>query len=282
VASNPNSIKNAGVIKPPPVGAPEAIAPNNTIGWQQLIPTFGPVSRAQSRWIPLGEAGIQSGSPTFDPLDFFFDGTDAMGFVQSTAGLVDQLPPILTDATAGKVSVPGAGAFRVAVFNATGITSDAYQRNPNLLRNFTLRLSSPGGGMLDATIASAVYDEALGQFNATVEGTGAVLAGFDQSDFELIPRFFRISTSGVPDALPATASAQIEFQATTATLSGQPNESVGVPSAWVADIDLLDGNADWRFIRFRVRFDIDALMTGNLSGSTPRPALDFLRIPFFF
>jgi hypothetical protein len=280
--SNRNSIKNRGVIKPPPIGAPDAAAPNNTIGWDQLIPTFGPVSRAQSRWIPLGEAGIVPGAPVFEALDFVFDGTDATGFVETTAGLVDPLPPILTSATAGPISVPPAGAFRVAVFDSAGITSDLYQRNPNLLRNFTLRLLSPGGTALAATVAAATYDLATGTFSVTVQGTGPVLSGFDLSTFELVPRFFRVSTNGVADLLPPSASVQIEFQATSATLSGQPDESAGAPSTWVADIDLLDGNPDWRFVRFRVRFDIDALMTGNLSGSTPRPALEFLRIPFFF
>jgi hypothetical protein len=132
------------------------------------------------------------------------------------------------------------------------------------------------------TIASATYDAALGRFTVTVEGAGPVLAGYDLSAFELVPRFFRISTSGVANALPASSTVQIEFQATTATLSGMPDESMGMPSAWAGDIDLLDGNADWRFIRFRVRFDIDATMSSNLSGSTPRPDLDFLRIPFLF
>jgi hypothetical protein len=247
-----------------------------------MIPSFGAVSRAQSRWIALGEAGIQPGASTFDALDFFFDGTDALGFVQSTAGSVDPLPPILASATAGVLGVPTGGAFRVAVFNATGITDDVYQRNPNLLRNFVLNLTAPSAATTSVTIASATYDEALGRFSVTVEGTGPVLAGFDLSTFELVPRFFRISTGGVADALPASSTVQIEFQATQATLSGLPDETTGVPSAWVGDIDLLDGNADWRFIRFRVRFDIDATMSGNLSGSTPRPDLDFLRIPFLF
>jgi hypothetical protein len=196
--------------------------------------------------------------------------------------LVDALPPILTDATAGLLGVPAGGSFRVAVFNATGITDDAYQRNPNLLRNFVLNLTAPSTATRSVTIAAATYDAALGRFSVTVQGTGPVLAGYDLSTFELVPRFFSLSTGGVANALPASSTVQVEFQATSVTLSGMPDESAGMPSAWVGDIDLLDGNADWRFIRFRVRFDIDATMSSDLCGSTPRPDLDFLRIPFLF
>lgn len=51
-----NPIANAGVIKPPPVGAPGDVAfMNDTVGWGRLVPTFAvPSGTAPSRWIPFG------------------------------------------------------------------------------------------------------------------------------------------------------------------------------------------------------------------------------------
>jgi hypothetical protein len=47
--------------------------------------------------------------------------------------------------------------------------------------------------------------------------------------------------------------------------------------------DITDLNADnWDFIRFRVEFDLDADGTTGIDLSAPRPALDYLRIPFRF
>ena len=47
--------------------------------------------------------------------------------------------------------------------------------------------------------------------------------------------------------------------------------------------DITDLNADnWDFIRFRVEFDLDADGTTGINLSAPRPALDFVRIPFRF
>jgi hypothetical protein len=40
------------------------------------------------------------------------------------------------------------------------------------------------------------------------------------------------------------------------------------------------GNSELQFIRFRVRFDIG--VGTELSANTPRPRLEFLKVPFTF
>jgi hypothetical protein len=101
---------------------------------------------------------------------------------------------------------------------------------------------------------------------------------------EVIPRYFVISTSGVQDSLPNTSTVAIEFQATTLSSLGTPDEGSILPSAgsWARDISTLNyvGNSELQFVRFRVRFDIG--VGTELSATTPRPRLDFLTIPFTF
>jgi len=150
-AANPNAIKNAGVIKPPPVGAPgDVTAMNDTVGWGRLVPTFAvPAGTMPSSWIPLDGAGL-------------------------------------------------------------------------------------------------------------------------------------------PSALPRPAGVAVELQATTATLSGAPDETPGVPSAWVAGPDeldglgRLDGGTEWAFVRVRVRLADEAPAAAAPVAPVAVMPLDLLRVPFSF
>jgi hypothetical protein len=87
----------------------------------------------------------------------------------------------------------------------------------------------------------------------------------------------------VVDSLPDSATIRIEFQATTQDLLGDPDE--GGASQWRGDLASLDPNVppnpDYRFVRFRVAFDL-AADGAPLSPLTPVPTLDFVRIPFRF
>ena len=101
---------------------------------------------------------------------------------------------------------------------------------------------------------------------------------------EIIPRYFAITTTGVEDSLPDTATVALEFQATSLSPLGTPDESNIQPTTttWASDITNLNyvGNNELQFIRFRVRFDIG--VNTELSATTPRPRLEFLTIPFIF
>jgi len=99
---------------------------------------------------------------------------------------------------------------------------------------------------------------------------------------EVLPRFFRVITNGVNDALPASATVRVRFQAAPADVAGNP--TLTGATAFVHDPALIqtDPNAvNFKFVRFRVDFDI--LADGSaLTFSTPRPTVDFLRLPFKF
>jgi hypothetical protein len=283
--SNFNIIKNDGVIKPPPLGSPANVkTANTTTGWARLVPSFGQLSRAQSVWIPLGEAGTRPGMDPAEALEFFFGGTDTLdGLVQRTGSSVSELPPILGTGLGSGSVLTISNQARTAVVSANGLTDDVYQRNPAMLRSFLLRIFPSGGGperVFD--VASATYDPDTERFSLTVDETGQPLLGLLNSDFELRPRFFRVRTSGIIDQLPSSATVKIEFQATEETLTGAPDETAGVPSPWTPDITTLNANADWKFVRFRVLFDIQADGITPLDASTPKPALEFLRMPFRF
>jgi hypothetical protein len=92
--------------------------------------------------------------------------------------------------------------------------------------------------------------------------------------------------------MPDSVSIKIEFQATVKNTLGNPsladNPSTPedeTPSPWNTDITALDtvsGQAKtWSFLRYRVAFDIG--VNGDpLNAATPRPSLEFLRMPFKF
>jgi hypothetical protein len=216
-------------------------------------------------------------------LAFLFDGTDTgTGLIQSSGGVVTALDPILEPLTpiegAGLPEVTGPRTIRM---DASALPDDIYRLNPSLLRLFGLKI---GAG--NYTVAAAEYStEGADQYlDLTIQSTDPTLdAGTTVGLVELIPRYFRVVTSGTPDAMPNSSSIQIEFQATGENAQGQPDEA-GV-SAWVTDISALDTTAGSstvrRFLRYRVSFDI-AVGGAPLNSSTPRPTLEFLRMPFKF
>jgi hypothetical protein len=249
----------------------------------QLLPVFGRVSKAQTSWIPLGGVTVAPNGSSTDPLAFLFDGTDTgTGLVQSSGGVVTPLAPILAPGTpiegAGLPDITGARTIRM---DASALPDDIYRLNPSLLNLFGLKI-----GTSSYTVASAEYStEGANQYlDLTVQSTDPVLdPNTTVGLVELIPRYFRVVTSGTQDSLPNSTSIQIEFQATGENAQGNPDEAGA--SAWVTDISALDTTAGSstvrRFLRYRVSFDI-AVGGAPLNSSTPRPTLEFLRMPFKF
>ena len=106
-----------------------------------------------------------------------------------------------------------------------------------------------------------------GQFSAGSEAT-------------LQKAYFRVASSGDLDLLPDSAAVQISFEAAEADADGHPDLGTVVgPTFDIGDLNSAPSNADLRFVRFEVTFDIDAQNAG-LKPSNPIPSLDFLRIPF--
>lgn len=268
-------------VQPIPVGYDRQL-----MTWvDQLVPLFGRFSQAQSKWVPLGGVAVDPDSDALQPIAFLLEGTDpADGTVLTTAGTVDELAPVLTPPD--PIEADGLPSIseddpRQLLVDATALTGDdaVYARNPALLRNFLLRV---GGDDFDVESASA--DEDLTVLTLTVSSTGPELPASGQ--VSLIPRYFRVLTGATADALPDSASVQISFQATTADEAGLPDPDNVVPSltTWATDIAELNeaaSNPMLRFYRFRVEFEV-GIGDADLSASTPRPTVQFLRTPFRF
>lgn len=100
----------------------------------------------------------------------------------------------------------------------------------------------------------------------------------------LRPNFFRMSTGGVHDSYPANAEVRIWFDATMTGADGRPDpaQSFSAGNGGQPATDASDLNAqNWDFLRFGVRFELST-GGGAVDPLAPRPALDFLRLPFRF
>jgi len=290
-----NSIYNT--VRPPPVGSfPGSGAPvystvNDPSQWNQMLPIFGRRSQAISKWIPLGAASVpSSGSATPDPVEFYFRGTSASGAIQAPGGEVAELTPILTGTIVDEDTPPAYPYVdrtdqRTIVFDGTTLVDadDIYLRNTALLKRSLLRLTH-GTEITEFSVAFASYEPVSGALRLTVDAGGQPLGGVQAGyEVEVRPRFFRVQTNGVDDALPATSEIVAEFQATVPNSQGDPD--LGAVSAWTPDISAIDpnqgGNPDYKFFRFRISFDI-SVNDDPLTFDTPIPALDYFRIPFKF
>ena len=152
--------------------------------------------------------------------------------------------------------------------------------------------------------------------DALSQAVSAFTAGAGNLEAEIVPFFFRVVTAGVEDLFPALTDITISFDATVEDpLTGQPSSSpdaaysdriaVGAVTAdmrngFATDISALNGQVAeqgqtdptmlvletpvWDFVRFRVEFNIDADTdpTTTPGANSPRPGLDFLRIPYRF
>jgi hypothetical protein len=301
------------IIRPPPVGTTLlTINTSPVLNWNQLLPVFGPKSQAWSKWIPLGAASVDPVSNTPKIVSFFFAGTD------TTTGHVDTFIPVGgTPAQAQVSELPSvftaplvlganptlpyiAADYRTVVFDATTLVDDIYTRNPNIVKQFALKLG-PVGSTTPTTysVGSATYipmsqTVATPMLLVTVADSGTPLHVFGPGDaVDMRPRFFHISTQGVADSLPQSGGAgqagstvTIEFQATTQTPAGAPNEQN--PSAFEKDISRLSNVAvypdanQFRYVRFRISFDLLTDPTAQLTPSTPVTSLQFFRLPFKF
>ena len=271
------------ILRPAPIGFDDLAD-----AWTgRLLPAFGQISRAQSKWIPLGAMRVAPGTSLPDVVQFLFGGTDPVtGFVNTTGGIVDPLPPIITDTIMVSGTFPFVETDELTmVFDVTDLSgpNDLYRRNPNLMENFILEVDN--GAVARFDVVHAVTDEMAGELRITVaaQEDGTNLGDFTVGDtVNLIPRFFAVSTEGIKNFLPDSATISIRFQAAPTAPNGGPDESMA--TAAVTDINDLTSspmNADFAFFRFVVEFDIGADMN-PLSFSTPLPSLEFMRVPFRF
>jgi len=287
-------------LKPNPVGstiragvgaANNSSNVNTPLLWNQLLPSFGKLSKAQSQWIALGATSVSPTSTVPETTAFLFDGVNAAGQVLKTgagSGATQmELPSILTGTGTQTVTTSPSTPFitadkRAIVFDGTTVLDDVYLANPALLRAFDVRFVV-GTSVFHFDATSASYDETSGLLRVFVANSGMPLNGIPttgSASVSIRPRFFRVRTSGTQDSLPDPVQVKFEFQATSVNALGAPDAAAA--TLWVTDIEDLNtdpNNAALRFFRFRVSFDLG---TSTLSATTPVPSIEFLRVPFRF
>ncbi len=253
-----------------------------------LIPVVGKRSRAQSDWIPLGLGGFRSMMAGFTPPTFSFGGTDPMtGLVMTNNQMVTPIsPPVLGPAMlAAAPTLPyiDPADDRTLVMDSSSLSPEQMQ-NPSLLKRFVVNLFQTGNPSndMDFEIVAATVDTMAGEARLTVSASGPALDSFQPLgtvSAQVYQTFFVVETDGVVNSLPDTASITIQFEATTASVLGQPIDPV--TPMFTPDITTLNDGTDYRFLRFQVLFDIDT-MTQGLGLDSPQPGLRFLRLPFAY
>ncbi|HEX9794212.1 MAG TPA: hypothetical protein VGC54_09550, partial [Planctomycetota bacterium] len=167
-------------------------------------------------------------------------------------------------------------AFQVVVPGASTRIAAQYLRHPKTLEGYDVLpdVSDPAKSYQVATASYARNSDALTLTTNPIDGGMSLFGG---ATWGLRQKFFRAATSGVKDFLPASSEIVIEFQA-----AGDPDDPAtyapvaGNANAWSADMSSFDGK---RFLRYRVVFDI-ATGANKVTLNSPRPVLDYLKIPF--
>ncbi|MEM6675957.1 MAG: hypothetical protein AAF726_24120 [Planctomycetota bacterium] len=270
---------------PPPAGWTRPTDPVDV-----FVPFFDEESVAVSRWIPLGLARLDPPNGAIDQVELLFDGIDPVdGSVLRSADRVEELAPIFdftalsqggpapsVDVPSATFTVPGAGF------------DDLYRDNAALLRSFAIQIQSAvtSASPAEFIVQASSFDDVTGSFTVVVDPDGNrladTLAATLQPEVALVPYFFRVATDGLVDRYPVGAEISIGFDATiidpaTGEPSANPADSFsgGSLGGFATDISELN-MAVWDAFRFKVEFDID------LDPSSPRPSLDFIRIPYRF
>jgi hypothetical protein len=257
------------------------------LGWKspgetpdKMVPFFGRISMAQSRWIPLGLARVDG-----------LGGLEQVllrglgGAIPHAAGeTVDQ-----EDALVGPETLVPTG-YQISL-DASGLAAgdSLYRDNPALLRRASVYFedSANAANFQFFMIASADYDPGTDTFELFIDTSGPSPVQFGVAGdvlASLVPHTARVVSNGILDAYPADTNVELYYDATVLEpLFGGPDESQSY-STVNGDFtdDLGDLNVEhWDFIRFRTIFDLDTDQNG-VDLTSGRPGLDSLRIQFEF
>ena len=277
------------VCSPPPVCAPPSGSSSSSC---YMLPSFGRLSRARSRWIALGLGAFDAGSPQLRDVVFELAGldpatgkveTDAGGSVLGAAPLIGPLALQSGPAATTYIVTPGGRELVIDAASLVGTPREVLLDNTHLLWHFQIELVA-GSSSQRFDIAAVSFDATSLRLTATVDGDGPSLlafAGGGATHASLRPAFYRVRTNGAVDYLPASAAVTIRWQATRADSTGAPDPSAAIP--FTADPAVLSAapSGDLRFVRFDVLFDIDALNQG-LTATNAIPTIEFLRLPFSY
>ena len=262
------------------LGAPRAFWGG---GFLSGVDAPGGLSRARSRWFPVGLAGREVGMPIATP-DFSFSGTDAQGDVRARRirarspghrpavarrdPAVPRRPlPRLARGTDGPLRRTARPAHGRPHAKTQGISVEApvfgVSRAGSDVRSFLgVGCYAPGYNLDCVT-----WD--LGALFSVAGGAGV----------DVRPRSFDVYSSVFRDRLNPDHRVTIRFDATFADADGQPDElaAFSTSAGWTPLVDLLSGTP-WDFIRFEVEFDVD--VSGDGWDPLERaPVIDFIKIP---
>ena len=172
-------------------------------------------------------------------------------------------------------------------------SNDIYLRNTELLRQFGMRLTS-GSNIVTFNVSEGTFDSGTNELSLVLSDPTGVLVSFTDPgvQFDLVPRFFRVLTNGVPDFLPDSAAVKFRFQGVGSDANGNPDPTnILVPQQtdegspeFTSNIQLFNdspaaGILD--YVRMEIEFDLDADGAG-LQVTNPRPVLDFARLVLKF
>ncbi|MCI0586644.1 MAG: hypothetical protein L0323_07375 [Planctomycetes bacterium] len=237
-----------------------------------LLPLFTPLSRARSRWIdtglatlgallgPLFEWAPTSGNPS-DPAYPL----DPDGAVRADAAGNILLPPPLPSSV---VTIPVSDVFPNAAVvpgviagNPAALLRDSF--NPNAAQGTLFTIV---GATSDGSTTILQTDPAEGSMTAVL-GPGPTTA------VRIHPRYFRVGTGGLSDAIPPTLKVRLRFEGADALDPVAGLTALG-PS--------LEGLAGKRFVRFTFDFDMNASGIGGPPPGAARPAVRHVKLPFRF
>ncbi len=248
-----------------------------------LVPFFSSQSMYMGKWVDTGMASLRQ--PTtgtgVDFPDYRSDLIQMLGFtpsdglVESSSGKIIDLPKVLS----GSAPALQLFEFEASIPDARTVFASHMHllRQPRLLRGYEFRPNESSS--LSFGIADASYDAASNVLTVVSNpGDGSMESAAGGSTWAIIPKFFRLVTSGLGNSLPDSASVRLEFQGAEESEPGSnvPGTPVPSPTTWTSDLADLQG---LRFLRYRVLFEIDAQEEG-VTLSNPRPLIEYFKVPF--
>ena len=250
-----------------------------------LVPMFSTKSQIQSKWIDTGLADLRNPANGTGPFPDYSGASLAFAGIDPATGLVQAANSLVVPGTVVAAGGGGASAFfsaySVVISDPSAVFDASFLQNPALLIGYDVipsasQLPAPGFQIVDVEYQAA--PERLTLHTRVVDGVMSTTAG---TDWQVRQRFLRIDTTTIKDRIPATATVRVQFQGTEEEAplgSGVPDPLQATP--WTGDgTTTLADLKGYRFLRYRITFDIDALGSGAALGAE-KPALDYLKIPF--
>jgi hypothetical protein len=248
-----------------------------------LVPIFSAKSMFRGHWVDTGLADLRQPAagrgvdyPDFNSPLLKMMGFDSVtGFVNVSAEKVVELTEVVSG-SGGVETFEFEARFANASAAFAGVTH--FLQQPNLLRGYAFKANETSGAGF--SISAASYDANTDVLTILTDPSEGSLAGIQATNWAIFPRFFRLLTNGAKDSMPNGATVRIQFQGAEESFLGSNEPGAPFPgtNSWVSDLGQLEG---YRFIRYQITFDLDALGSG-VGLATPRSLIDYVKIPFLW